>query len=106
MKFLFLLISTGLISGCATTAKYESKLNALVGTSENDLIVNWGVPDNTYTLNNGNKLLQYLRNDGTVAYPIGKNYYTETYWCKTTFTVNGSGIVLDWKHEGNKCESK
>lgn len=105
MRFILLFLTAGFLSACATTAKYEAKLNTWVGKNESDLVSQWGVPNNTYSLNDGSKLIMYQHNGGSASVPIGNMYYTESYWCKTTFTIDGSGVVKNWKHEGNKCES-
>jgi uncharacterized protein YceK len=44
-KLIYLCVMVMLVSGCATTAKYEAKLNTWIGTSEDSLIASWGVPD-------------------------------------------------------------
>lgn len=54
--FIFLL-SLFFLVGCATTAKYKTKLNTWIGHSENELIASWGTPQNVYYLSNGKKQL-------------------------------------------------
>ena len=56
-KTLLLLLCLAL-SGCATTAKYEAKLNTWIGVSEDSLIASWGVPDKEYHLNDGKKAIE------------------------------------------------
>ncbi len=130
---LILLLSLGL-SGCATAAKYEVKLNAWIGASEESLIANWGVPDKEYQLSNGKKAVAYVRKDTfqtggntylepRITYQSGTigdkpysgtstAYVTETaplknykLFCKTSFVINSSGKVESWHHEGNNCVS-
>lgn len=109
MRFLFLIISVGFLTACATTAKYEAVLNTWVGSSESDLVSKWGIPSSTYPLGDG-KMLMYQHNGGTVstAQPIGNMYFVNStsYWCKTTFTIDGLGIIQNWRWEGNACKAK
>ncbi len=130
----FLLLCLGLL-GCATVAKYDAKLNTLVGQNEDYLIASWGVPDKEYRLSDGKKAVAYIRKDTvrtggySYSYPQtvyqsgtidGKpysgtmtQYVTETtptqkfkLSCNTSFIINGSGKVESWHHEGNNCVSR
>lgn len=59
-----LIVMTGLVllmAGCATQAKFESKMNSFVGRSEAVLVGTYGPPQNSYSLNDGSKVLQYSR---------------------------------------------
>ena len=132
-KTIVLLLCLGL-NGCATVAKYEAKLNTIVGKSEDYLIATWGVPDKEYTLLDGKKAIEYLSKDTVqmggytytqprTTYQSGKigdktysgtstQYVTETMpgqkyklFCKTSFIINSSGKIESWHHEGNNCAS-
>ena len=132
-KILFLLLCLGLF-GCASTAKYEAKLNNWIGASENSLVASWGVPDKTYNLDNGKKAIEYAHKEtvqtGGYIYTMPQTTYqsgmignkpysgtsttsvTETMpvqkyklSCKTSFIINNSGKVESWHHEGNNCVS-
>ena len=50
-KIIYLFALTILVSGCATTAKYDTKLNTWVGAGEDSLVASWGVPDKEYHMN-------------------------------------------------------
>jgi len=133
-KIFILLLSLGLC-GCATTAKYDQKLDVLVGQSEDLLIATWGVPDKEYHLSNGKKAIEYARKDilrsggYTYTYPRtvyqsgiidGKayqgsatQYVIETtpdrkfkLFCNTSFIIDSQGKVESWHHEGNNCISQ
>jgi hypothetical protein len=122
------------LSGCATTAKYEAKLNTWIGVSEDSLVAAWGVPHKAYNLNSGKKAIEYVHKDtvqtGGYTYTtpqttyqsgmIGDKpysgtsttYVTETepmrkykLSCKTSFIINNTGKVESWHHEGNNCVS-
>ena len=123
-----------LVSGCASTAKYEAKLNAWVGQSEDSLIAGWGVPNKVYQTSDGKKAIEYVQKStvqtGGYTYfepqttyqsgTIGNKAYsgTSTQYvpetvpvqnyklsCKTSFVLNTSGKVESWHHEGNNCVS-
>ena len=133
-KLIYLFVIAMLLSGCASTAKYEAKLNTWIGSNEDSLVASWGVPNKTYTLGNGKKALEYLHKEtvqtGGYMYTIPQTsyqygtignksysgtsttYVTETMLvqnyklsCKTSFILNNSGKVESWHHEGNDCVS-
>lgn len=132
MRGLFLFLLCVGLCGCATTAKYEAKLNTWVGVSEDALIASWGVPDKTYATSSGKKAVQYVHKEtvrtGGYTYTtpqttyssgtIGDKSYngTSTQYvtaiepvqkyklsCKTSFVIDNSGKVESWHHEGNDC---
>ena len=129
------LLALLLVCGCATTAKYDAKLNTWVGASEDSLVASWGVPDKTYTLGSGKRAIEFVHKD---IFETGGNTYTmpqDTYQsgtiggqaysgtsttyavetepvrtyrmiCKTSFVVGTDGKVVSWHHEGNNCVSR
>jgi len=135
MKKVFLLLLCLGLSGCATTAKYEAKLNTWIGASENDLIASWGVPDKVYQMSDGKKAIGYIHKNtvktGGYTYTVPRTtyqrgtigdqpysgtsteYVEETVpvqkykiYCKTTFIINTNGKIVSWHHEGNNCVSR
>lgn len=133
-KSFILLLCLGLY-GCATTAKYEAKLDTLVGKNENFLIATWGVPDKEYRLADGKKAVEYVRKDtvssggDTYSYPqtayqsgtvngvpysgTSTQYVTQTtpvqkfkLSCNTSFVIDSNSQVESWHHEGNNCISQ
>ncbi len=133
-RILVLLLCLGL-SGCATTAKYEAKLNTWIGISEDSLIAAWGVPDLEYRMSDGKKAIAYIHKDtvqtGGYTYmepqttyqsgTIGNQTYSGTSTtyvterepvqryglsCKTSFIIDTSGKIKNWHHEGNNCVSQ
>lgn len=122
------------LCGCATTAKYEAKLNGWIGASEDALISGWGVPDQEYRTASGKKAVAYIQKEtvqtGGYTYAVPQTSYhsgrigNETYsgtsteyvtettpgqryklFCKTSFIIDSSGKVESWHHEGNNCVS-
>ena len=59
--------TAGLLSGCATEAKYKANLTSWVDRPEHDLIAAWGPPDSAYT-DGDTKYLTYVRG-GTMYMP-------------------------------------
>ncbi len=57
ISFLFLT----LICACATETKYKLKVESWVGKKASDLIANFGSPDETLALSNGNSKIVYTR---------------------------------------------
>jgi hypothetical protein len=132
-KIMILLLCLGLF-GCATTAKYETKLNTWIGASEDSLIASWGVPNKTYNMSDGKKAIEFMHKNtvqtGGYTYTTPQTtyqsgmiggrsysgrsttYVTETEpvrkyktYCKTSFIINNSGRVESWHHEGDDCVS-
>ncbi|MFR8205674.1 MAG: hypothetical protein ACLU99_04570 [Alphaproteobacteria bacterium] len=60
-KMSFILILTFLLFACATPAKYDSKLNRLVGVSKSQLIKDMGQPSATKVFANGDEVLAYVK---------------------------------------------
>ncbi len=66
MKFTTALAAALLMSGCATSAKFTTKMDAFVGQSERALIMAYGVPQGSYQLQDGSKALQYTQSSNIV----------------------------------------
>ncbi len=133
-RLIFVSVLAIFAGGCATTAKYDAKLNTLIGQSEDSLIASWGVPDKQYHMSDGKKAVEYVRKttvqSGGYTYTepqttyqsgtVGDKSYsgtsttlvTETMpaqkyklYCKTSFIINNQGKVESWHHEGDNCVS-
>lgn len=129
-----LLIIAIVLSGCATTAKYDAKLSTYLGTTEEDIVANWGIPNKTYELDNGKKALEFLNRtvvevggftsvtpyttyqSGTIngqeyrgtstSYVIEKDPpRRQRLSCKTTFLLDKDGKVESFNRSGNNCVS-
>lgn len=50
-----------LLAGCATQAKFQTKMNSFMGHSESALIGAYGPPQSSYVLGDGSRVLQYSR---------------------------------------------
>ena len=100
-----------LFQGCATTAKYEEILNSWLGGDVNQMIDSWGIPSDEYQKPNGETMYTWLWVGNTL---VTSNYnkflkmtltQSTTFWCKTTFTTNKKGKIIDWRWEGNACRA-
>lgn len=112
-----------LLTGCATTEKYEAKLNSMIGMQETELVADWGIPNGMYEadgvryLSYTNTESGYVRGTAPVTRTTiinGKAYtnttggtpgYGYTNSCTTTFTVVNKKVTA-WKNKGNDCTSE
>lgn len=122
MNLLFVLFIL-LISGCATTEGYRKIIASWVGSTEIDLIRNWGAPQHSYQSEDSNFIVYnsfrsvYIPGT-TPTYTttvIGNTAYTNTtggspaqnlqYSCETTFEIKDKKVV-SWSFRGNDCKAK
>ena len=117
------------VSGCATSAKYESRVRDWVGQSSDDLARSWGPPASSYKLKNGNELLLYdkrlvethtnpaqiFQTPGTVVGNVytpgptvvtGGQTTTVQRQCRTQFEVDTAGRIVGYRFEGDACRSR
>jgi len=124
MRLTVVFLSLLLLTSCATTAKYNAKLDTWVGKDIYSLIDSWGYPDSTVELPNGNKVYTYSKAESLYVPPMMTTTTTVDYgvaysrttgyggghinnWCKTSFETEGStGNILKWTHKGNHCKSR
>lgn len=126
---LSLMISAFVLTSCRTTEGYRQKMGSYVGASEAELIDAFGVPSDSYELDNGTKVLQYnYSQQSFVADPAfgssfghyagrrhGYSNYTSAYVplsppqrvvtssCQTLFKLNRKRQVIDFGFKGNSC---
>lgn len=61
MKTALALAAVLLMSGCATSAKFKTKMDGFIGQSEGAVIAAYGIPQGSYALQDGSKVLQYTK---------------------------------------------
>lgn len=89
MKRIFLFcVMSQILLGCASMSnlRYETRndiMQSWVGTPEKELIQKWGLPDNSYTLTSGSKVISYE----TFVHP-GR-------YCEEKFMLE-KGVVKKW----------
>ena len=121
-----------LLFACATSEKYDEKLNTWIGKSEQDLVMFWGNPSATKYVNRNTKILTYTQinefyfpseyylyneefePDDTIYAPLMNQYDFSPYeeftgnpvetFCQTSFVVENN-VVTAWKWRGNDCVS-
>ena len=91
MRILIVLLCCQALLACAVfdTSTRRSTLNdtmqSWINSIETELISDWGVPDKSYTLNNGDKIVSYL----SFVHP-GR-------YCEQKFLIQ-RGILTKWGH--------
>lgn len=116
---------------CATPAKYDNKLAAMVGEKATVLVDTWGRPSARKILDNGDEVYTYTKannvyvpsefyiynqgfepSEDVVYGPFLNDYnfgpYGETFgyqveeFCQTSFLIK-NGLINGWKWRGNDC---
>lgn len=94
---------TGVVSACgvkvppATREAYETSLDPWIGKSSDDLKREWGLPNRTNALSDGNTLLEYR-----LLKPLGIGRME----CITLFEVNPDSIILSHRSIGASCRAR
>ena len=113
-----------LLSACAAQIDdvYLARMNGMIGQSEKDLINAWGVPDKSYQMNDGTKIVTYTRASdyassngftgaacmggipGSIGIGtcVGGPSHIMRYYCDVNFKL-AQGRINDWSQQGNNC---
>lgn len=73
--------------GCASQAKFETKMNGFLGQSEGVVVGAYGPPQSSYVMNDGSKVLQYTRS-GQVLLPGATTMQPVTTNTTGNYTLN------------------
>lgn len=114
-----IIFSLLLFSACANKSKaeYEDELASWVGSTEREMYLSWGKPDDVFIMSENEKQLIYIRSNtistatttripigggllgglGTMAFSSGGPVTSN---CKVNYTLT-NGIVTNWRWEGN-----
>ncbi len=132
-KSVYVLFLIAFLFSCASTEKYDTKLNSLIGVNKDELISRMGPPSGVKILPDGNEVISYtvannvyvpsefylynqgaLSNEGDMYAPFLSDYdfspygdtfgYDVEYFCQTAFVIK-NGVVTSWKWRGNNCVS-
>jgi hypothetical protein len=108
-----------LLSGCATQARYEAKVQSWENKDSQSLVKAWGQPDSIEKLSNGNRMYVYTRlrhlpvafgSTRTIASVDGKrngNASGEVYIrCATYFEMSPSNKIVGTLFRGEECKSR
>lgn len=108
MRLLIILLLS--VSGCATAAKYDRKLQTWKGKSVDSLILAWGAPTSFVELTDGRKMVEYHESDSKQIQhrmPNG-SYYIQNLnsHCTTRFIIDKKNLIQSYSFEGSDCISK
>ncbi len=120
--FIFLIMTAGTLTSCATTANYDAQLDYWIGKSERQLVMRWGIPDKQFRLDADTVMISYVKSD-IVSYPgtfsgcVGRYAgpagfagcsgippSIASYYCETTFIIVKRRVAR-WGHKGNDCRA-
>ncbi len=102
MKTIISLFFILILAGCATTTGYKTKLASLEGMTEEELIKNWGSPQQSQVFGDRKYLTYFKSEHNTILTVHGGIGSTKT--CRTTFHIE-QGIVKGASFEGKLCKS-
>lgn len=110
------------LAACGTEAGFKKMAGSWIGSTEQQLVANWGPPNGFYESGN-TRYLSYARSRtgyvpgtsptyqttiiGNTAYTTsygGSPGYSYTNQCTLTFTVT-NGVVAGYRYEGNACRA-
>jgi len=110
-----------LLSGCASHENFVKTYNNWVGKNIHYFTSQYGYPDTTYTLKNGNQVYVYektrIYSTPTITPPFGYYGYGPYYGgmlmtygndvnyetCKLFLEVDKKGTIVHWGSRGNSC---
>lgn len=82
------------LAACASDPPqpYNQYLASWKGKSEQELVIAFGIPQNTHVMAGGSRVLEYQEKDGGGTR------------CTTRFTINSGGRVDGWWYKGTECK--
>jgi len=106
----FIIVAIVMLSGCATTEKYNRHVAAWVGHSSSEMMTAFGPPAQTYTAPSGIRFYSYLFDGGSTSFveddASGGMVNTYRNYCKTTFICDSSEVITGFRSEGNSCVAR
>jgi hypothetical protein len=95
------------LSGCATTAKYQTMVDSWKGKNEKELIKTWGFPSNIMKLPEDQNIYTYEhKSSGYYIEPCNENDCVPSTFltsCTTWFDINKDNIITEVKFRGPDC---
>jgi hypothetical protein len=100
-----------ILTGCATTENYKKAVSSWMGADVNRLITSWGPPTSSFEMPNGNKIYSWYSGQQGPTFISHNQILPDmavggTLWCKTDFTVDSNGKVINWQFQGNACRAE
>lgn len=116
---MLVLLCAFILTACSSVPDYNEQLQGWVGMSEEHLIDNWGMPDNSFIVDQNTKVVTYVELDKKGrrdAYPNLIDYPAisqpslpgpdpdrqDIEYCKISFTISGN-IVTGYNYNGDDC---
>ena len=94
MKKSFIIVSLLMLAACATEGEYRNYVYSHIGMSEDDLIIQLGVPDKRHT-SADKKFFEYKESEYNKVLKMRLT-------CETTYILK-NGFVEDVTFRGNNC---
>lgn len=98
-----------LLTGCATTLRYDQYLDRWIGTDISSIIQSWGPPTSVADAPDGGKVYTWDEAENSFIYvhrsPDSRRP-ARTYWCKTKLITDKAGVVRSWRWNGNACRTQ
>jgi hypothetical protein len=104
------------LCGCQTPTfeNYRAQVDQWLDKPVDDLVLQWGPPQGTFKLGDGNTLMEYVRGRQEIRggddwpFAFHRHFpdspiYSVNYVCKTRFIVTPERYVKSWSWEGNDC---
>lgn len=105
-----------ILTGCASLANLEAKLNQYLNQPKELVLNDYGIPDNSYVSGDS----EYISYSSHRSMYLPANYTTNFYGnyattssyggnyvnfnCQITFTIDTqSNLVTNWRYQGNDC---
>ena len=102
---LLAIVGLALLGACATTRRYQEKLQGWVGRPSTELLAQWGTPTSTTSNPDGSQNFVYTTINEETLEKTARNVAGYTPSCRTTFQIR-RGTVSGWKWDGQNCRSK
>jgi len=120
MSRLSIALALALATGCAAPG-YEGQLQSWLGRTNAELVDAWGEPGDIVVDAQGRSVFVYATvrtekkggsrmstTDPVTGQPVtvSKSSRVETYWCKTSFTIDEDETVASYAYDGNDCSRR
>ncbi len=114
-----LLLALAFVLGCATSEKYDAKVQTWKGKDADTLVKAWGQPDVIEKMDSGNRMYVYARlKHAPLAYDAAQRTLASVETspsrspaslyikCSTLFEVNPRNTIVTVIFRGDECVSK
>ncbi len=121
MRAFSLVVAAVVLASACAAPGYAGKLQSWVGRSNAELVNTWGEPGDVLVDKEGRTVFVYATvrtetkggtsmttRDPLTGQPVtmSKPTRVQTYWCKTSFTLDEDEHVAAYAYDGNDCGGK